>query len=47
MLCVRHNLEDVFVNCRSASHRIVTAFGATSLLRVAEEEAVDAKQVRV
>ena len=47
VLCVRHNLEDVFVNCRSASRRIVTAFGATSLLRVAEKEAVDAKQVRV
>ena len=30
-----------------ASRRIVTAFGATSLLRVAEKEAVDAKQVRV
>ena len=44
IVCVRHNLDDVFVSVEAASRRIVKHLRNISL-RVSEEETVDAKQV--
>ena len=43
---MKHNLDDVYVSVEAASRRIVKHL-RNLLLRVSEEEAVDAKRVRV